>query len=65
MVIKDFAHFLSYDELWQDTDQSGKKCLVLFLYKSAVTGGCCQNFQFDDDDDDDDDDENKFFLQNG
>ena len=45
------------------------KCLVLFLYKSAVTGGSCQNFQFDDDDDDDDvdddDDENWFFLQNG
>ena len=44
-----------------------KKCLVLFLCKSAVTGGCCQNFQFDDDyyDDDDDDDDNEFFLQNG
>ena len=42
-----------------------KKCLVLFLYKSAVIGGCCQNFQFDDDDDDDDHDENEFFLQNG
>ena len=43
------------------------KCLVLFLYKSAVRGGSCQNFQFDDDDDDvdDDDDENGFFLQNG
>ena len=46
----------------QVTKLPGKKCLVLLLYKNAITRGCCQNFlQLDDNDDDDD----ELFLQNG